>query len=259
MKNSKAAAWIKYALKRLQPVRPPNAVEIETDSHCNRKCVYCPNFTVGRPEEKMPDALYYKIIDSLAKWGFAGRLSPHFYGEPLADDRLAGFMKYAREKLPRAQIIVYTNGDFLTVEKYYALLDAGVDSFRISQHSPTLPKVPSETLEHVKKHTPELFNVAMVDFYALYQKKDEGMLNNRGGLIDIKRKRSPSCYYVANMTIDCKGDVLLCCNDYAGEVSFGNAGEREVRDIWRSSKYVNARAKAASGIWDYDLCKRCNL
>jgi MoaA/NifB/PqqE/SkfB family radical SAM enzyme len=58
-----------------------NAVEIETTTVCNRACAYCPNKTVGgRPKTQMGVDVYHKIIDSLGEMGFAGRVSPHFYG-----------------------------------------------------------------------------------------------------------------------------------------------------------------------------------
>jgi len=259
LKYSKLAAWSRYAVALVTPTRAPKTVEIETTSYCNRKCVYCPNYTVGRPEAPMDENLFYKIIDSLSRWDYSGRLSPHFYGEPLTDDRLVGFMAYARKKLPRANIAVYTNGDFLSVEKYLALTEAGVNSFRISLHSPAMPKLLSDTLAHIKAERPELYKVEIVDFYGMYTRKEGEMLNNRGGLVEIKHTRHPYCFLVNHLTIDYKGNAVLCCNDFTSSVVFGNAGEKDLRDIWHDPAYVKARRLISSGIWTFDICKKCNL
>ncbi len=207
----------------------------------------------------MEENLFYKIIDSLARMGFSGRLSPHFYGEPLTDERLVPFMAYARKKLPRADIVVYTNGDFLSVEKYMALMGAGVNSFRISLHSPAMPKLISDTLAYIKAERPELYKVEIVDFYGMYTRKEGELLNNRGGLVDIKHTRHPYCYLVNHLTIDYLGNTVLCCNDYSSTVTFGNAGEKDLREIWRDPAYVKARRLISSGVWTFDICKTCNL
>lgn len=253
------AQWLRYAVSSWGPVRPPQDVNVETTSFCNRSCVYCPNNTIGRPEARMDEKLYYKIIDSLSLWGFSGRHSPHLYGEPLTDDRLALFMAYARKKLPRANIIIYTNGDYLSVEKYLALMEAGVDSFRISLHSPAMPKVLSDTLAHIKKERPELYKVEIYDVHGMNLRKLPYTLNNRGGLVDIERARRPYCREVNFLNIDHKGNVVLCCNDYLSSVTFGNAGEKDLRAIWHDPSYVKARRLVSRGIWAFDICRKCNM
>ncbi len=259
MKHSHPAKWGRYLLKRLGKPQPPKTVEVETTSYCNRKCAYCPNATIGRPEDLMDERLFHRIIDSLAQWDFTGRFSPHFYGEPLTDERLVGFMAHARKKLPKANIVVYTNGDYLTVDKYIALMEAGVDSFRVSLHSPSLPKAFAATQAFLQERRPELYKVEIVDFYGMYKSKEESMLNNRGGMIDITHKRHPYCFLVEHLTIDYLGNAVLCCNDFLSSVTFGNAGEKELKDIWYDPAYVEARRRIASGFWLYDICQKCNL
>ncbi|MBU1121026.1 radical SAM protein, partial [Candidatus Micrarchaeota archaeon] len=90
-----------------------DAVEIETNTECNRKCVNCPNFLFEREKGLMETNLYKKIINELSETKYNGRLSPHFYNEPLLDKRLLLLMSYTRDKLPEAFICVYTNGDLL--------------------------------------------------------------------------------------------------------------------------------------------------
>ena len=91
---------------------------VETYSRCNRKCVFCYN-SDAYPEREhgtMSEETYMKLIDDLARLHFRGRLSPHFYGEPLLDTRLPELISYAKKRCPNCYILVSTNGDFLTEE-----------------------------------------------------------------------------------------------------------------------------------------------
>src|SRR5689334_10289174 len=87
------------------------AVEIEVNSMCNRKCVYCPNVSDKRPPGYMDDRLFNKIIDELGAIDFDGRLSYHFYGEPLLDKRLPGFIERSKQRVPHSHTEIYSNGD----------------------------------------------------------------------------------------------------------------------------------------------------
>ncbi|MBI3581124.1 MAG: radical SAM/SPASM domain-containing protein [Nitrospinae bacterium] len=250
---------LQYLIRLALPPRRLRHVEIETTSYCNRKCVYCPNFTVGRPEEMMKDEVFEKIVSSLAKMKFRGRLSPHFYGEPLCDPRLPRLMKHAADNLPDCEIIIYTNGDFLTVEKFLELRKAGVKRFRVSMHSKRPGKELAETLEHVSNNADLKDAISVVNYYEAFQAMDSTHLNNRGGLVKIARRKAEVCAYANQLTINYLGDAVLCCNDYNATVTFGNVMEREIGDIWRDRAYVKARAMVANGIFPYDICRTCNV
>jgi len=63
-------------------------IGIETFSPCNRKCGFCPVGLGKREVDKMPEALFERIIDPLAARGYRGEIGLHFYNEPLLDPRL---------------------------------------------------------------------------------------------------------------------------------------------------------------------------
>src|SRR6185369_4543838 len=94
-------------------------VFIETTSICNLRCPYCPNSTVGRDQEFMEEATFYRIIDSLKEYdgNYTGLIAPHFYGEPLIDNRLETFVSYIRKVHPHSNIIIYTNGELLSIAR----------------------------------------------------------------------------------------------------------------------------------------------
>lgn len=49
------------------------------------------------------------------------------------------------------------------------------------------------------------------------------------------------------LTVDVRGNAILCCHDYDGEVSFGNLLRSDFREIWDSPRYRKARWDIATG------------
>ena len=55
---------------------------------------------------------------------YSGRLTTFSNNEPLLDDRIIEFNKYAKEHLPKARIHMYTNGTLFTPDKFKELVEA---------------------------------------------------------------------------------------------------------------------------------------
>ena len=86
----------------------PSVVEIEIGVRCNRRCVYCPNGTLGPPSSSdlMDVKLYRRIIAQLSEIGFSGRLSFNFYNEPLLRKDFETLVAIARAALPFARLLL---------------------------------------------------------------------------------------------------------------------------------------------------------
>ena len=237
---------IKDIINKINNIRRHNTpeffsvVEIETTTYCNRKCTYCPNSISDRGDIKnirlMEESLFRKIIDELAEIRFNGRLSPHFYGEPLTDKRLPILLSYARNKLPEAKIVIYTNGDLLNEDTYNELKKAGVDLFHVSN--------------------PVGLNINKKDIKVYNLTKEE--LYNRGALLDIPKKKASCCLLpYNNLVINYRGDIVLCCNDFYSTKTFGNLKEESLIDIWNKKEYKLIRNELKEGILILDICKGC--
>lgn len=226
-------------------------VEIETVTRCNRQCGYCPNSRYDRGDHRMPEGLFKKIIDELAGVRFNGRISPHFFGEPLADSRLEVLMRYTRERLPEAAIIIYSNGDLLTGERFDSLVEAGVDRFMITRHAGEPSKVLRSTLDSLSVNDCKRVEVIVHN--------QDLKLFNRGGLVDIPGTISlRRCFIPGNCAvIDYRGNVVLCCNDYHSSVVFGNVTRERLMDIWNKKRYRVLRRRLRRGKFDLDLCRKC--
>ncbi|MBI3956646.1 MAG: radical SAM protein [Candidatus Kerfeldbacteria bacterium] len=216
------------------------ALDIETNARCNLQCSYCPVSEFDRGNHYMPDQLFRKIIDDLAAFPFTykGRLSPHFYGDPLIDVRLPELMRYAHQKLPQAKIIIHTNGIKLTVANYRELVAAGITGFLITRHMRHLPKPVLDILQDepgAKK-------------YITVQTLDKVGLFNRGGNKPVKTPHvSKSCYYVSDeIAVDYRGYVV-CTNDFFVREAFGNVNERSLGAIWWDPEFVSVRQRLRNG------------
>jgi hypothetical protein len=105
------------------------AVELEVNGRCYRSCGYCPNSYAARPRGLMARELFDKIVGELAALRYDGRVSYHFYGEPLLDRRLPDLVTHTKRHLPHAFIEVYNNGDLLDLRTFREFMARGLDNF----------------------------------------------------------------------------------------------------------------------------------
>lgn len=237
----------------------PRSIEIETNTSCNRRCSYCPNSIYDRGlienEKLMPTELFHKIIDELAEIGYNGRICPVFYGEPLLDKRIVGFMRYIRHKLPKSWIEIYTNGDFLTHKKYSQLLEAGVNRFVVTQHGEAIPDGVKNLYNYFKSNGCDLKKISIQNLYS-----GSKLLCNRGGLIHLSGVNPiPECAndWIPRIVINYEGDIILCCNDYFSEVKFGNINEKKLIEIWMDRTYRNIREDLQNQRYTLPICRKC--
>ena len=223
-------------------------VEIETNPICNRKCVFCPVCQDKTPKKMMSDELFNKIINELKELHFKGDVSLSCYGEPLLDKRLAGFAKRIKAELG-SKIIINTNGDFLTIEKFRELVSAGIDTIALSQHdkelSPAIKNLFSEISLTEQKYL--IHNVV----------NENSPLLNRGGSVEVKSSRTLFGCPVRNIYIRADGNVRFCCNDYYCEVKVGNVNQSKLIDIWNNPFYKKIRNDFRRDIFSLKICKKC--
>lgn len=229
-----------------------SVVEVETITTCNRQCSYCPNSVFERGllknQKLMKEEVFYKIVDELGNLGFEGRFAPHFYCEPLLDKRLPKLLSYARKKLKKAKIWIFTNGDLLTLDRYKEISNH-IDVLYISRHS-SIPQKLKEVFADIKK----INNGVKV---VVEEVSPNDSLFNRGGLIKVNNQMKLKKCDLSGVMIDYSGNVILCCNDYLSSCVLGNLKNQKIIDIWNSTNFKNIRRNLKKGVFDLDLCKKC--
>lgn len=255
--------WMLSLLEKMKPLEVPlrryclpdrfNRVEVETITKCNKACYYCPVSAQPRPAYQMNEELFYSIIDQLAQMRFSGRFSPHFYGEPLLDRRLSQFMAYVRKKMPKVWIVVYTNGDLLTLEKVEELLDAGVNLFLVTFEGEE-SKIWKQTMEKLPRR-----RVRRHFIFRIFE-KDVKTPFNRGGavLFPGRELHMKSCYSSAGkFIVDAWGKVKLCSNDYFGTEDWGDLTKESIAEVWAKPEYVKTRRDLLYGKFSKSICREC--
>lgn len=230
----------------------PAIALIEVNTDCNRSCSYCSNKVFPKPHQLMEEDVFQKVIGDLAEVNYRGRIALHQSSEPLLHPNLEGLMDYADSKLPRAELAIYTNGDFLDRARFDRLNAAGVDTWIITQHGANIPKPLEELIANL---TPD--ERKRVTFQTIWQNK----LYNRTipGLIPEGQRIIPNPCFHANyhLQVLVDGSVPQCCMGFMGEHIFGNVKERNLMDIWMDPEFRTFRTEVGHGQFKLDVCQRC--
>ncbi|WP_338553247.1 radical SAM/SPASM domain-containing protein [Paenibacillus sp. KS-LC4] len=229
-------------------------IEIEVNSQCNRTCWYCPNSVTTRKENgEMDPVLYEKLMRQLQSIDFSGRLSFHFYGEPLLCSNIDLFVGLTKTYIPKAKPIMYTNGDLLDRNRVETLLSLGLQKFIVTQHVGAKHK-----FKEVYEQLPEEQQQAIV-----YLHHSDLVLSNRGGILsripELENKQHICMVPSTLAVVTVQGNVLPCFEDFHQKYTMGNINDRHIRDIWYGGEFAAFRKMLKEGQRNKsEICKSCN-
>lgn len=246
-----------------QEVKKPLFVNIETINRCNGTCPFCPANVKAetRPLKKISDELFHKIISDLEAIDYDNVISLYINNEPFLDTRMPEMLKYTREHLKKATILVFTNGTMLKPE----ILDEIAGSFDrmyINNYNATYDLLPTSkmVLDYVTAN-PEKFKDCDIDIQMRYANE---YLANRAGTAPNKPAREkkfkwPCIMPYTDMSIFPDGTFGLCCNDTKEVTNFGNVGEESVIDLFNGKAINELRESIRNGRDGYPYCSRCDV
>lgn len=272
------------------------SIAIEIAAKCNRHCYFCPNDYFKRPDEYMSSDMFYGILRDLKELNYHGRVEFYIYNEPTRDKRLAEFIAATRHELPRACLMINTNGDyFKTKEDIKYLFDCGLNQMQINiysnadryQEGAQFDKGVEEAVKREAKFKQWISILGLNNGQSLYQNigprkrtakveskyaitTDVGsvgfqQLGNRSGLVPgFQDAVEPLEKYCTKpfrfLNIDWRGNGILCCNDFNSETRFGNVKDMSLEAIWNSERFHKYRLKLQNGIRKgCFLCDKCNF
>jgi cyclic pyranopterin phosphate synthase len=250
LKNAKILITRVFFLKQQYHRLGFCSVAIETYGFCNRKCEFCFNHDRFPKREQgiMKQQTFEKVIDELSQLKYCGWITPVFYGEPLLDKRLPELIKYTKRKIPNCYIHIDTNGDFLDEELFTRLIKKGADRFFITNYDdeekPRLTSLAKKYPLHI-----------ILRNYKDFKKLDRaGEIFKRNSILNIPCLR-PS----AELVINWKGDVLLCCQDFYAKYCMGSIHDNSLLNIWNNKKFTTYRNKLRLGQRSsIRICKHCD-
>ena len=207
----------------------------------------------------MDEELFRKIIEELSRLNYDGYLNLYVNNEPFMDSRIEDWYRYAKEHLPNAKMLLYTNGTFITKERFEKIIPY-IDKMIINNYSETLS---------LHKNIKELYT--LVKAKSEYWDKDitiqiryiKEILTNRAGSApnkSHKKRNSKICIMpFTDFTIFPDGTVGLCCNDALEKTNYGNLKDKTLIEIWTSAQYKNLRKIIGSNRDEYVFCQGCDF
>lgn len=235
-------------------------IEIETYNRCNGGCGFCPVSTKNesRPECKMDEKVFKKIIDELGALNYSGRLALFSNNEPFLDDRILYFHEYAREQVPNARMHLFTNGTLLTMDKFIDVMKY-LDELIIDNYNQDLNLIPNckRIKEYCEEH-PEMFKRVTIVL-----RKPQEVLTSRGGdapnsVEKISYANAKCILPFRQMIIRPDGKVSLCCNDPLGKNTLGDTSKESLVDIWNNDRFKMVRKCLADGRGNWKHCEYCD-
>ncbi len=119
----------------------PRSIYIEPTSRCNEFCQQCPRTLLSREDDR--DLTFEQFRYIVDQFPVLERVVLHGLGEPLLNKELPQMVRYLKER--GTYVLFNSNGIALTPKKGQALIDAGLDEYRLSMDGAT-----RETYAHVR-------------------------------------------------------------------------------------------------------------
>lgn len=255
-----------------------NTISIEIASLCNRKCAWCPVAYNERPDERMDGGTLMRILADLKALNYNGRVELYIYNEPTRElTYLINTITLVRHMLPRATIMIATNGDYLRgTGNILGLYAAGLNQLLINcytkgllerrskwvaalpqdikrdsgVYSNTGPR--SRIIDIVDKHDPESFGKGVFS-----------LVNRAGNIPQLKPAlKTPVTRMCVKpfriLNINWKGEALVCCQDYHGKVKIGSVLKHGVEGLWNHQVMQEYRRKLYVKDRSLPLCRECD-
>jgi MoaA/NifB/PqqE/SkfB family radical SAM enzyme len=265
--------------------------EIEINSLCNWKCLYCPVSLYQRQAQIMSLDLFDKVIDELSKMHVKYVLF-NIYNEPTLDPYFNERILKLAEKNMKLELC--TNGSNLSPSKI-DLLKATNVLHSIRFHLPSINELEfnritqSNMLSKIKKNIHNAIDSGLkiillvngnreeisnnrTDIITEYQKYDNveihpTQVTDRAGIIknyynqsiNIKGKLFGCGHQINCVHIKVNGDLIICCADYFSNYVYGNVKNGHIKEEINSYKAKNIRQKVFGDITAEDnyICRSC--
>ncbi|OQX15355.1 MAG: hypothetical protein BWK76_13300 [Desulfobulbaceae bacterium A2] len=191
------------------------------------------------------------VVKQLGDINYVGRISPHLYGEPLLDNRLPGFIAETRLACPLANIVVMSNGDFLTRDILLSLVSAGMDEIYVTNYD----LEDNSVVIALQKEFPD--HVTMRNFKNVDKRNKAGILDN---VVKVQDNNRPCLRPSSQMVINWEGQVILCCNDYYAKHVIGSVRDITLLNLWWSDElcYFKKILSQEHGRMKVDICRYCD-
>lgn len=269
------------------------SLEIETCTHCNWKCTYCPVSSNKKIKQIMTMDLFDDIISKAEMYKGITTVLFNSYNEPTLDylfekriERLAqtdmklqlhtnasGLSRARTDLLKDSNVLSIIYFNLPSVEKNVFEQMTGYSNlhqilknidYAIESNLPVRFSIQG-TKQELKENIPVLkkrYGFLIDDNLDNYQTFDRaGLLDNQYSQgVHIKGKLHGACKRVLNnLYLSVCGDAFVCCNDFFQKTAYGNIRDGSIDDLIFNKKAQQLR-KMICGVEDAPddfLCRKC--
>lgn len=266
---------------------PPFCIQVELATGCNLQCSFCgingfqtkPNSNFSFMTVKTAD----NVASQIAEAGWNSRVEFAMHGEPLANPEWEAIVEIFRHHLPKAHILLTTNGGFLlkgdptkNINKYF---NAGgtvmaIDMYedvnfgrKLLERVDTLDLVCDEVYSYPEDkegnphHRSTKTFLSFIQDISVASKGTHANLQNHAGSageLDFSRTDKPCVKPFREMGVNADGSVDICCNDWLGEMTCGNVNQTTIEDIWHSDPFYAVRKMLMARKRTHRPCLGCS-
>lgn len=278
----------------------PYCVQIEPTEGCNLRCSFCGlNGIRGKDNDFkfMTVETAERIASQMAELKWNSRIEIAMHGEPTANPFILDIIRIFREHLPKAYILLESNGGFLvkdTVMKVDDLFTCGLSTLAIDEYqninhaSKIFDKLRDKYIEDGGDWEfddyPTIFGAKTYDYPSSGPKGNPHQRSTHKRLVRVRPIDVSTSGTHASLSNHCgngapenrkkdgircakpfrelsfrwDGGVSICCNDWRGEMPVGNIKSVGLEDIWHSDRFYAMRSKLYHGERDRGACDGCD-
>jgi MoaA/NifB/PqqE/SkfB family radical SAM enzyme len=263
-------------------------VSIEITTRCTAHCAVCPRDGIERKDRDMPVPVVLEVVRQAHALG-ARTVHPHLFGEPTLHPHYIDILEEIHAEFPDIRIVQYTNGSTLhdirirnAVLQHVAALVISVDGATDAVMRTTRPGLDPvlvaegiEALHYGKEGNGPTVTIRMTRLpvnartECAYRQRwkpfcDRLSFQNLQGYHgrdpEPKRRGCEPCDRIFTCAVvHVNGNVVLCCDDYDGEVVLGNIQDATLAELWGGEGLTKIRELHLGGYSHViDMCGQCS-
>jgi MoaA/NifB/PqqE/SkfB family radical SAM enzyme len=267
----------------MTPQEPPFAVQLEPTEGCTLACSFCAlqsirengasaeTGTHGKsspPFRFMEMRTLMRVVYEIKRLGWNPRIEFAMHGEPSVNKELALMVYETRRALPRAYIVVTSNGSGLQDQRsIMALFDAGLNTLALDEYKhahfveasaqargvieiiydiPTLHYPDDTTASPHTRHANK--RIIVIRDISGNEDGTHQLTNQGGNSFGAVRSLQQRCAKpFRELSVRWDGNVALCCDDWPGVFKVANVHDMKLDDLWNHPRFAAARAYLYAG------------
>jgi radical SAM protein with 4Fe4S-binding SPASM domain len=277
----------------MRPQEPPFALQVEAAEGCSLACSFCAlqsirdngaNAETGThgknsaPYRFMKRETARRLASEVVRLAWNPRWEFAMHGEPTMHPDLPGLVREVRTALPKASIMVTSNGSgLLKPERLFDLLHAGINTLVLDdyKHAPGWVAKITELLDMcsvpftyypddltVSPHARHSGQRIVVICDISDNASGNHQLTNQGGCSfnGLKEPLAERCAKpFRELSVRWDGNVALCCDDWRGEYKIANVLSMPLDDVWNHPHFDAARRRLYAKDRAFGPCKGCDV